>query len=254
MVIARTSGLGWGIACGALAAACLFAPATASAQDFYAQAQPAPAAAPATPEGGTDHDRWVGRFGLGWYGVSDIPLGPTGDEVSAPTIGVRYWFNRDIGIDAALGFTTSSGSVTVSREGQPDNVTDKPSRTGFLLHAGVPFAFHTEEHYTFLLIPELNLGFASGSVKSTDPNTPDTDLSGFRLDVGARAGAEIHFGFIGVPALALEGSVGLFFGTRSGSQEQGPNKTKNSDTFVGTTSFNNPWDFFRSSVAARYYF
>lgn len=246
--------MGWGSVSGALVLACLLAPTTASAQDFQAQAQFPQQQPAATPAGGTDHDRWVGRLGLGWYGVSDIPIGSGGDTVSAPAIGVRYWLDRDLGLDVALGFATSSGSTTTSTQGQADVVVDKPSRTGFLLHAGLPLAMHTEEHYTFLIIPEANLGISSGSVKSADPNTPDTDLSGFRLDLGARAGAEVHFGFIGIPALALEGSVGLFFTTQSGTTETGPAKSKNSDTFIGTSAFNSPWDFFRSSVAARYYF
>jgi len=253
-VISIRGRMGWGsVVGGALVAACFLAPASASAQDFQAQAQ-FPQQPAVSPAAGTDHDRWVGRLGLGWYGVSDIPIGSAGNTVSAPAIGVRYWLNRDLGVDAAIGFAMSSGSTTTSTQGQPDNVVDKPSQTGFLLHGGLPFALHSEEHYTFLIIPEVNVGFASGSQKSGTPNTPDTNHSGFRLDLGARAGAEIYFGFIGIPALALEGSVGLFFTTQSGSTETGPNKSKDSDTYIGTSSFNSPWDFFRSSVAARYYF
>jgi len=248
--------MGLGSIGGALVLACLLAPATASAQDFQAQAQFPAQQPPAASAEGTDHDRWVGRMGLGWYGVSDIRLGATGETISAPAIGVRYWLDRDIGIDAAIGFAMRSGST--SQTGRDPEDQDKPSATAFLLHGGLPIALHTEEHYSFLIIPEFNLGFASGTEKDFVPAgqtpAPDTDHSGFRLDIGARAGAEIHFGFIGIPALALEGSVGLFFTSQSGTTEQGPGKAKNSDTFIGTSSFNSPWDFFRSSVAARYYF
>lgn len=242
------------VAGSAFAFACMLSASNASAQVSFEGSAQAPTQTTTAQAGDTDHDLWVGRLGLGWYGVSDIPLGSTSNTVSAPAIGVRYWLDRDLGIDVALGFGMESGSSTASTQGQPDVTTDKPSSTAFLIHAGLPIALHTEKHYSFLIIPEANVGFASGTVKSGTPGGPDTDLSGFRLDLGARAGAEVHFGFIGIPALALEGSVGLFFTTQNGKTETGPSATKDSSTHIGTTSFNSPWDFFRSSVAARYYF
>lgn len=245
-IAGRKGGMGW-IFGGAAMAALLFSASSASAQVSYegsyqAQGPAAPAPA-ATSQGGTDHDMFVGRVGLGWYGVSDIPVGAGGGTVSAPAIGVRYWMSRDLGLDVGIGFSTASGSTT-----QGGDKADKPSRTGFLLHGGLPFALHVEKHYAFLITPELNFGYAMGS------DGDNIDHSGMRFDLGARAGAEVHFGFMGIPALALEGSVGLFFTTQSGSTETAGVTAKNSDTFIGTTSFNSPWDFFRSSVAARYYF
>lgn len=240
----------WSVATGgALALACVFGVSEASAQvNFQGSAQPPPPQpAPAQADGGADHDLWVGRLGIGWYGVSDIPVGSSGATLSAPAIGVRYWLDRSLGFDVGLGFAMQSGSVTDAS----GTSTDKPSTTAFLIHGGLPLALHTEKHYTLLITPEVNLGIASGSTKS---GGNDVDHSGFRFDIGARAGAEIHFGFMGIPALALEGSVGLFLTTQNGKTSSGGTSTKDSNTFVGTSSFNNPWDFFRSSVAARYYF
>jgi hypothetical protein len=120
-----------------------------------------------------------------------------------------------IGIDAGLGFRTTSNSITEhqfvranpSYEG--DVTYDTPSQTGFLVHAGVPLALKSEKYFTFEAIPELNVGFASGTFKhqattisapgataATYPN--DISLSGMRLDIGARIGGEIHFGFIDI--------------------------------------------------------
>ena len=50
---------------------------------------------------------------------------------------------------------------------------------------------------------------------------PDTSLTGSRIEIGARAGAEIQFGFIGVPQLALQGSIGVNVARRAikGSQD-----------------------------------
>lgn len=190
-------------------------------------------------------------MGIGWYGVSSIPLGS--DTVTAPAVGVRYWINSGVGIDAALGFSMSSGADTGFANGQGDSVADHPSTVAFLLHGGLPLALFSEKHYTLLLTPEVNLGFASGR-KRYVAGGADTDLSGYRVDVGARLGAEIHFGFIGLPALAVEGSFGLFLTTQGAKEDTGGDGQRYSTTYVGTSAFNSPWDIFTGGVTARYYF
>lgn len=241
------------VAGSATAMACVLGASNAAAQvSFEASTQQQGAPAPAANAGETDHDKFVGHLGIGWFGVSDIPMGAGGETVSAPAIGVRYWLDRGLGIDVGLGFSMASGSSTTKTGGQ-ENSTDHPSATAFLIHGGLPLALYTEKHYSLLVIPELNFGFTSGREKSASGGS-DTDHSGMRFDLGARAGAEVHFGFMGIPALALEGSVGLFFTTQSGKTETGPDWRKESTTGITTSSFNSPWDFFRSSVAARYYF
>lgn len=251
----------------------------------------APPAATAAA-GGTDHDMWVGHLGVGWYGVGSVPL-MTGDTafvgggtdvfqltpdlgsvnrtVSVPAIGVRYWMNSMLGIDAALGFWNTSG--TVHRDalvGAPDPTStasadqDLESQTGFLLHGGVPIALGTGQHFSFQITPELNVGFASGKVKHSNPPLPpgttapplppDVDESGFLLQIGGRAGAEIYFGFIGLPQLALDASVGLGLQVSNTKVSAGNQSFKLSQTTIATTHVQDPWDIFKSSIAARYYF
>ena len=82
--------------------------------------------------------------------------------------------------------------------------------------------------------------------------------SGFQLDIGARAGAEIHFGFIDIPQLSLQASVGLLFTLQNAKTTVeapgGDTETTQSATLLRTASFDNPWNIFTSNVAALYYF
>jgi hypothetical protein len=238
-------------------AALLFTAASASAQDATVgvgasttlpprPGAPGPYTAPAyAPVAGNDHDLWVGHFGVGWYGVRGVPAGSAAtDPVATPVVGVRYWLSPTLGIDGALGLGITSGSTTNNGA-----TSDKNSRTAVLLHGGVPIVLGGSRHFSFQVIPELEVGFSTGK------NGGAADVSGFLLQLGARAGAEVYFGFIGIPALALEGSVGLFLTSVSGKTTQ-PNGMSVSDSnfFLGTRVLNDPWDIFRSNVAARYYF
>ncbi len=208
--------------------------------------------------GDSDHEQMVGHVAVGWYGVSDVPVGLTQNGVafvSAPAVGVRYWLKSRIGIDAALGMSFGSTSVETTA-GATSTTTDVPTPYGVLIHGGVPIAVTTVKHAAILVTPEFNLGFG-GSTAPGDasiPNDPETKNSGLVFQLGARAGAEVHFGFIGLPNLSLEGSLGLYLNHVSASQEKGDTSGSISQTGFATTALNNPWDFFRSSVAARYYF
>jgi hypothetical protein len=240
-------------------------------------AQPAPAAAPAVApavapaeapkeEYVSDHKRVVGHLGIGWYGVSNLPLAvaqPGGTQaspivdyggkeaLSAPAIGIRYWFVERFAIDAAIGLHVSSGSA------EADNTSiDKQGRFGMLFHAGLPISLYSGKHVSWEILPELNVGFATSEVApaATGPTAPPpAELSGFRLDVGARTGLEVHFGFMGLPELALEGTVGIFLTSQRVSAEVGSKSIAESDLLVSTSSFAAPWDIFRSVVYARYY-
>jgi hypothetical protein len=224
-------------------------------------------AAGSKPAGPSDHSQVVGTFGVGWYGVGDVPIGSNPADgsrvgINVPAIGARYWLNELLGIDGAIGFNTSSGSqeiTTVAGNVTTTTKTDDASRTGFWFHFGVPLALAHSSHFAFLIIPEANVAFGSGKVKAPapPPNTPqgpDLSQSGFKLNIGARAGGEIHFGFMGLPRLSLEGSVGLFMDIENTKAEQGPAKSSHSTFQLATSSINQPWDFFRGIVAARYYF
>lgn len=217
-----------------------------------------PGAAPqaAAVAGNSDHDSVVGRLAVGYLGRNSIAItgGPTtadgADGIDTPIIGIRYWLSDMLGIDAGIGFGIGSSSVD---DGMTD--TDGPSTKVFLLHGGVPLSLASAGHFSFQVVPELNVGFASRSQTITAGGM-DTDVStgGFHLDVGARAGAEIHFGFINVPQLSLQGSIGARLAMDSTSADNGTVETSASRFSFNTTVGDNPWNIFTSNVAALYYF
>jgi hypothetical protein len=216
-------------------------------------------------DGLSDHEKVIGRFAVGYLGVSDIPLPNEGGLtniradtgiVSAPVVGARYWINPRIGIDGGLGIGWSGGS-SENVNGNTTVSTTVASRFGVLLHAGVPVALVSAKHYTFIVVPELNVGFATSSIApppGAAPNTPNISLSGFKLDIGARAGAEIHFGFIGVPQLSLQATVGAAFTTQSKSAKRDNVSQSISGTTIGTTVQADPWSLFTKNISALYYF
>lgn len=215
----------------------LLAPGMASAQDDTATSSSSAPVAARVPETGdrapivetalTDHASVVGRWSFGWFGASQIPSGNLGQYVLAPVLGVRHWTSEDVGLDLGLGIGLSVG-------GALDD--------GFaaMAHVGVPLAIFSGRHYTFVVVPEANLGFAVG----------EAGRAGLRVELGARAGAEIQFGFIGMPELALEASAGLYGSVRGAVAAFDWDFAYE----LTSTTLNEPWDFFRTAVAARYYF
>lgn len=204
------------------------------------------------PPGRGDHDAVVGHAGVGYLGVASVGVGSSDAgailrEVAAPVIGVRYWLNPGMGLDLGLGFGLEGSSTDVG-----DEEGDGPSFWALVLHGGVPLALSSGRHYVFEIIPEANLGFGSGSTGDT------VDHSGFLLDIGARAGAELHFGFIGVPELSLQASVGARYSLQSYStttETAGADVEVSSSQYsLRTAVYNSPWSIFTSSVAAFYYF
>jgi hypothetical protein len=205
-----------------------------------------------TTVGPTDHSRFVGDFAIGFLGIQSINIATAGGgapgTVNAPVIGGRYWLDEGIGIDAGLGFAFASASTTVEA-GDVTTDTDSPQPTAFILHGGVPFALADSQYFVFELIPELNIGFAGNTIG-------DDELRGFHLDIGARAGAEVHFGFIDIPQLSLQAGIGvnLAYNRVSVTNETTDISSSQSSTSFGTTVGNNPWDIFASSISALYYF
>jgi hypothetical protein len=237
-----------------------------------------PGAAPAVATaGGSDHDQMAGRLAVGYFGVTEagaganIPAGGVGFNSNpysftgaAPVVGVRYWLDSMIGIDVGIGLGIIGGSAEVNPNTPPAPVTevDRDSFTAFTLHAGVPLSLASSQHFSWQVVPEINFGIAS---VGQDPNGPagegDVSHSGLHFDVGARAGAEIHFGFMGVPQLSLQGSVGLAFAMDKGSTTdstpaapQGDLETSSSRTAFQTNAGTNPWAIFTNGIAAFYYF
>jgi hypothetical protein len=223
----------------------------------------------------TDHEGVVRHVGIGFLGVSELPIAralPAGtkDEpglspndrllvraVTAPTLGARFWLSKRFGLDAGIGFSFSSGSVSSDLGGTTVDV-DKESIFAFLVHAGVPIVITDLQHMALLVVPAATFGMARSDVEPIfDENAPPAaELRGARLDVGVRAGAEVHFGFMGLPNLALEAGIGLLFTTEWASAAVGDQSIADVSTRISTTSFSDPWDLFSGvgSVSARYYF
>lgn len=202
----------------------------------------APQTAAAAPmAGGTDHSMVVGHLGFGYLGRAGVNVGTGAGSavVSAPVVGIRYWFDQGMGLDVGLGLGLNSPSADGG---------DPPSSWAFVLHGGLPLALASGRHYTFEIIPEANIGLGGGG------NDAVTN-KGFLLDVGARAGAEVQFGFIGLPELALQGSIGAMLSlTSQSTTPDGGDKVGASQTSFSTTVYNSPWGIFTNSVSALYYF
>ena len=264
---------------GCVAAAVVFLADSAQAQDDFEEEETTRSRSKEisaeTGEVESDRSRWIGRVGIGFYGLHAIPLpqasahlvDPTDpnspfqlnvDDISrtiaAPAIGIRYWFSSDVGLDVAIGFRTHGGT---DRSVDPNGTrqSDLESQTAFLVHGGLPIVLG--KHVSVQLTPELNLGFSNGKWRPAPTGghlPPTVDESGFLLQAGARIGAEVFFGFIGMPEISLDASLGGHLQTRNASVSAGNAEMTRSETGFSTNAFNSPWDFFTSSLAARYYF
>ena len=225
-----------------------------------------PTATAAAPVAGTsDHDAVVGHLAVGYLGRTLIPIGVAGaPALAAPVVGVRYWIDPMVGLDLGLGLALGGTSTDTTTTPPGTTATlSGPKPTAFVLHAGVPLALASAKHFTFEVIPEANFGYGQQTADAAvglNGVANVTKQTGVHLDVGARAGAEIHFGFMGLPQLSLQGSVGLRFDYDKLGQDFAPPApaaavhTSTSIWGLGTTVYDNPWNIFVSNVSALYYF
>jgi hypothetical protein len=203
----------------------------------------------------------VGHVAFGYLGYVNIPYGAMANEgantsansVAAPVIGMRLWLNPTLGLDAGLGIATTFGTHKIEQPGQTTS-TNATAPTGLAVHFGVPLAIKAAKHYTFEIIPETNIGYASQSIVPPNSNV-GTDHTGLHIDMGARVGAELHFGFMGVPELSLVGSVGMRANITQTKTADAANTVTVSDsrTTIETTVGDNPWNIFIGNVSAFYY-
>lgn len=229
-----------------------------------------PGATPAAAaQGASDHDMMVGRLAVTYFGITAVGAGaaaglgaydsPYAVAGFAPVIGIRYWLNGMLGIDAGIGLSLVGGSTEVDAPPADPVDADRESFTGFVFHGGVPLALASTDHFTFEIIPEANIGFTSAAEDPNGDGDGDISHNGLHLDIGARAGAEIHFGFIKIPQLSLQASVGLRFDYDSGksTDSTGPDddvEATASRTELHTTVQGAPWAIFTNNIAALYYF
>jgi hypothetical protein len=233
-------------------------------------ASSAPAKEAAAEPTTSDHDLVVHHIAVGYFGISQLPVGTPGtagaggantvsSTVNAPVIGVRYWASRSVGIDLGFGF----GYAHNATNGGTGTTSSTSSTWGLAFHAGLPISLGSSKHFSFELVPiEVTLGPTGGKA----PALTETEfgmttsggiesLSGFRVDVGARIGAELQFGFIGIPQLALEGSIGLYVQHESwGASLGGAPAVGGNQTTFSTSVGSDPWAIFTDTIAALYYF
>ncbi len=245
----------------ALAAAPTGAPATATPTSA------APATEPAETQGeiaDTDHEANRLRVGAGYFGRFDVPLGNPGVRAAGPVqpthqVGIRYWFRRKLALEFAVGGYVQSGS---------------PKTFAWSARFALPVALLIEKHLTLYLAPTVGYGQAAETVrgeKVVSPITglertpPDAQHTGLRVTAGARLGAELHFGFLGMQRLSLIAAVGLDASyVRGVSTAAGPATTKDPDpkavetraTSLGVRTMfsDDPWASFLGNVAIVGYF
>ncbi len=213
----------------------------------------------------TDHDKVVGSLGVGLLGSLQVRNLQPGSFADAPLniaiIGARYWLTDQFGLQVGAGFNTISGTL---KDDIPGNVdVETPTLWGVGGHVGVPISIYDDKHYNFLIIPEANLGYSTGRTKD-NPNLggdQGIEQSAWLVGVGAKIGAEVQFGFIDIPMLSLQGTIGAQLNYRWAETESvetaGGNRvvTRAKWSLQGETlSYDDPWDLFTSSIAALYYF
>lgn len=147
----------------------------------------------------SDHDLVVGHLGIAARKVDTGPLtlalrpgqgcaadGSTPCTVTLGAVGARYWMTRNLAFNGYLALGTGGGSI-----GSQD--LDTYLGVGPLL--GVTLLLANWRHLAVGASPELGVIWfrpAGGDVAST-----------LLLQMRAAVEAELHFGFIGVPALSI---------------------------------------------------
>lgn len=229
--------LTWAVALGAAMA--LTWPSVGSAQGKQAK-------------GATDHDQVVGHTGAGYFGTMAVPDSSTGGSVTTAIIGVRHWMSSSMGLDLGLGLGFDKTKAK-AKGGGASMTTDNTFELGVLLHGGLPITPFYGDHYTFLFVPEANLGF--GTTKDKVAN-PDVKNMGVLAQLGARLGAEVQFGFIGLPNLSLQASVGAYLSYLFGhSKDTATNVKQNShEVNLSTSVRGQVSDIFNGNIMVIYYF
>ena len=107
-------------------------------------------------------------------------------DLNLTAIGVRYWFNNKIGLDAGFGLYLHKPAAG-------------DTQFGMAFVGGVPIALGWFKHLTVYIEPRIDVGF----MRVASGNTP------VNFGVGGDLGAEISMGFLGIPRLTLDLALGL---------------------------------------------
>jgi hypothetical protein len=222
----------------------------ASAQDI-STTQVAPATTTSTgasvtdTSGPTDHSVVVGHLGLRYFGSADVAaLGfnngmiVQGGTQAIHTVGMRYWLNGSLGIEAGLGIGFSSGSTTLTSQTggmQTQTQSDQPNFFGIGLQVGLPIMVAEAKHLAIHVDPYLFLRYGtSGITTGSGDSTRDNSLNAIQFGLGANAVAELQFGFLGLPQLGLQAQFG--FGLAYANQSATSVTLRNNDTETGSRS------------------
>ncbi|MDO9018516.1 MAG: hypothetical protein Q8S73_28190 [Deltaproteobacteria bacterium] len=222
----------------------------ASAQDI-STTQVAPSTTTSTgasvtdTSGPTDHSVVVGHLGLRYFGSADVAaLGfnngmiVRGGSRSIHTVGMRYWLNGSLGIEAGLGIGFSSGSTTVTSQTggmQTQTQSDQPNFFGIGLQVGLPIMVAEAKHLAIHVDPYLFFRYGtSGITTGSGDSTRDNSLNAIQFGLGANAVAELQFGFLGLPQLGLQAQFG--FGLSYANESTTSVQLRNNDTETGSQS------------------
>ena len=225
--------------------------------------EPMTQTAPPADDGRTDHQRVVGGTGVGLLSATELQTLLPGPDytlvpLAVPVVGIRHWFDEGMGFQIGLGLNTSSGTLKSDIAGDAD--VDLPTVWGLALHGGLPFSLYSDTHYNLVLVPELNLGYATGRTKDDANLAGDQGVkhNAWLVGLALKIGAEVQFGMIDLPMLALQATVGAELNYRSATADAAENGVivtrRRWGLDASTASFNDPWDLFSSSIAALYYF
>lgn len=222
----------------------------AGAQELNTSAAPASAAtttgASVTDTSGiTDHAVVTGHWGLRYFGPTSLAALMGTSSSTLQTVGARYWLNGGVAIEAGLGLGFSSGSqtTTTSQGGMTTtNSSDNPNFFGFGVHVGLPIMLAEAKHVAIHLDPYIALRYGHSAITTGDANmTNDQALNAFQLALGANATAELQFGFLGVPQLGLQASIGVSIDYNSRSTSS--TITRTGATRVDMTTSNSNFGF-----------
>ncbi len=245
----------------AVASVALAAASTAVAQAKPVPLPPPPARPAPPPE--TDGEKAMGGWAAVVFNSQPFDFPNTGGSPPIPltiyTVGLRHWTVdrlgpfKNWGLDFGVGLAIASSKVTQPQTGTLVT-TDGPSTSGFGVHLGMPLALAHHRHVTFELVPELDLIHAKEKLPPTTVGGDTTDYTGWSFRFRFRAGFEIFFGFIGIPELAIEASLGATLSYDSVSSTTGPIERSSRGWSFATVQGNEPWSIFTGNVAALYHF
>jgi len=171
--------------------AAIAAPGIASAQTEPEQPAPPPPPPPpadvphaAAPLGPSDHQEVIGAVGLeisrSISVIQPTDVTPVGGVTN---VGIRYWFNEKMGVDAGLGLSIAHTSDGNSATG-----------IGFGLNAGVPIALGIYRHITTFFEPSMDFFLIK---VNTDVDTF------FSFDLLGSLGFEWQLGWVEASRIAL---------------------------------------------------